>query len=450
MEQTCLRLAVQARILIKKGTLFMTAEILSVGTELLLGDIVNTDAAFIAKKLAFLGIPLYHQSVVGDNAERLSDSLRLALSRADVVIMTGGLGPTCDDITKKVTAEVFGLPLEEHAESRRAIEGFFQDIGREMTENNLSQAMLPKGAVALANHHGTAPGVLLTGKIDGIEGERTVIMLPGPPKELEPMFNESVLPYLRERSPYTIWSLNLHLYGIGESAAEMILRPLMEESENPSIAPYAAEGEVRLRITARAESREECEALCRAMADRVRNGEIGKYIRAESSSDDESSEVTVRRMIELLREKGLTIGFAESCTAGMISARVADIAGCSDVLLGGIVSYANEVKMNVLGVSAEVLKTRGAVSEECAAQMAEGARRVLGCDIAVSVTGIAGPGGGTAEKPVGTVCFGLSDKYGTITETKHFGAFSDRGRVRRLTVTNAILKVIDRLSQNKL
>jgi len=425
----------------------MTAEILSVGTELLLGDIVNTDTAFIAKKLAFLGIPIYHQSVVGDNAERLADSLKLALSRADIVIMTGGLGPTCDDITKKITAEVFGLPLAEHAESRRAIEGFFRAIGREMTENNLSQAMLPKGAIALENRHGTAPGVLLTGNVKGIDGVRTVIMLPGPPKELEPMFNEHVLPYLRERSPYAIWSLNLHLYGIGESAAEAILRPLMEESANPSVAPYAAEGEVRIRITAHADSIVECEKLCRDMAKIIKDGEIGAYVKAESTSEDEPSEASVRHMLSLLRQRGMTVGFAESCTAGMISARIGDIAGCSDVFMGGIVSYANEVKMNVLGVSEEILKTHGAVSEECAAQMAEGARRALGCDIAVSVTGIAGPGGGTAEKPVGTVCFGLADKDGTVTETRHFGAFSDRGRVRRLTVTAAIMKIIDRLSE---
>lgn len=423
----------------------MTAEILSVGTELLLGDIVNTDAAFIAKKLAFLGIPLYHQTVVGDNAGRLADALRLALSRADVVIMTGGLGPTCDDITKSTVAEVFSLPLEEDEKSRKAIEKYFRDIGRVMTENNLSQAMLPKGAIALENHHGTAPGVIINGNAEGIDGERTVIMLPGPPKELEPMFNESVLPYLREKSPYTIFSVNLHLYGIGESGAEAILRPIMEQSENPTVAPYAAEGEVRIRITARGESRNVCETLCRDMAFRIRGGEIGKYIRAESTSDEEPSEVAVRRMIDTLREKGLTVGFAESCTAGMISSRVADIPGSSDVLLGGIVSYANEVKMNVLGVPKEVLKTYGAVSEECAAAMADGARKVLGCDIAVSVTGIAGPGGGSVEKPVGTVCFGLSDKNGTVTDTMHFGAMSDRGRVRRLTVTNAILKIIERL-----
>lgn len=426
----------------------ITAEILSVGTEILLGDIVNTDATFLSKQLASLGIPVYHQGAVGDNAERLAEALRLSLSRCDLVILTGGLGPTYDDITKTVTAELFGLPLEEDAHSREAIERYFRDIGREMTPNNLAQAMLPRGAVALENHHGTAPGVRINGKIDGTDGEKCVIMLPGPPKELEPMFRESVLPYLRELSPYTIFSLNLHLYGIGESGAESILREMMEMSTNPSIAPYAAEGEVRIRITARGASHEECKALCRSCAEVIKKGELGRYVHAESTSDDEASEVTVRRMLSLLREKNMTVGFAESCTAGMIASRVADIAGCSDVLCGGIVSYSNDVKMNVLGVSADTLKKYGAVSEQCAAEMAEGARRALGCDLALSVTGIAGPDGGSAEKPVGTVCFGISDKDGTLTSTEHFGSLSDRGRIRRLTVTNAFLKIIKHLSRH--
>ncbi len=424
----------------------ITAEILSVGSELLLGDIINTDAAFISKQLASLGIPVYYQGVVGDNAERLTDALKSSLSRADLVILTGGLGPTYDDITKSVTASLFGLPLEEDARAKEAIIRYFNDIGREMTANNLSQALIPRGATALDNHHGTAPGVRINGKIPGLDGEKCVIMLPGPPKELEPMFDESVLPYLREISPYTIFSLNLHLYGIGESGAEAILRDMMEESTNPSIAPYAAEGEVRIRITARGTCREECEDMCRKCAEIIKSGELGRYVHAESTSYDESSEVTVRRAISLLRENHMTVGFAESCTAGMISSRVADIPGCSDVLLGGIVSYSNDVKMNVLGVSAETLKNHGAVSEECAAEMANGARRVLGCDIALSVTGIAGPDGGSDEKPVGTVFFGLSSESGTVTDTMHFGALSDRGRVRRLTVTNALLKIIKHLS----
>ena len=426
----------------------ISAEILSVGTELLLGDIVNTDAAFISKKLAELGIPLYHQTVVGDNAERLECAIRDSLSRADILIMTGGLGPTCDDITKNVTSRVFGLPLELCEEAAADIKAYFDDMGRHMTENNLSQAMLPRGSVALKNYHGTAPGVLLSGEVDFADGEKTVIMLPGPPRELEPMFNESVLPYLREKSPYTFFSLNLHLYGIGESAAETVLRDIMNESENPTVAPYACEAEVRVRITARATSVEECMNVCRAMSDKIRSTEIGRYVFAESTSDDESSEVLVRRVITMLRERGLTVGTAESCTAGMISSKIGDIPGCSDVLTGGVVSYSNEVKTGVLGVPKEILTCHGAVSEECAAAMAEGARRVLGCDIAVSVTGIAGPGGGTPEKPVGTVCFGVSDKYGTVTSTEHFGSMKDRGKIRRLTTSAALMKIVKRLQEN--
>ncbi|MBR6807444.1 MAG: competence/damage-inducible protein A [Clostridia bacterium] len=426
----------------------ISAEILSVGTELLLGDIVNTDAAFISKKLAELGIPLYHQSVVGDNAERLEAAVKDALGRADILIMTGGLGPTCDDITKNIVANVFDLPLELCEEAAGDIKSYFDDIGRPMTENNLSQAMLPRGSVALKNNHGTAPGVLLKGKILGIDGEKTVIMLPGPPRELEPMFNESVLPYLREKSPYTFFSLNLHLYGIGESAAETVLRDIMSESENPTVAPYAAEAEVRVRITARGSSREECLTLCREMAEKIRTTEIAGYVFAESTSDDESSEVLVRHVIGMLRERSMTVGTAESCTAGMIASKIGDIPGCSDVLMGGVVSYANEVKTGVLGVPDEILKQYGAVSEECARYMAEGVRRVLGCDVAVSVTGVAGPGGGTPDKPVGTVCFGVSDRNGTVTSTEQFGSKKDRGKIRRFTTSAALMKIVKRLREN--
>lgn len=425
-----------------------TAEILSVGTELLLGDIVNTDAAFISKKLAQAGIPIYHQTVVGDNAQRLEEAIRTSLSRSDILILTGGLGPTCDDITKTIVAKVFDVPLELDEDAAATIKAYFDDMGRVMTENNLSQAMLPRGSVGLDNHHGTAPGVLLEGKVPELDGEKTVIMLPGPPRELEPMFNESVMPYLEKISPYTFFSLNLHLYGIGESAAEAVLRDIMNCSENPTVAPYACEADVRVRITARADCIDECKNICRAMSDRIRATEIGKYVFAESTSDEDSSEVLVRRLIAMLRERSMTIGTAESCTAGMISAKIGDIPGCSDVLWGGIISYANEVKMGVLGVPEEVLIRHGAVSEECAAAMADGARRVLGCDITVSVTGIAGPGGGSAEKPVGTVCFGISDTHGTVTSTEHFGQMKDRGKIRRLTTSAAIMKIIKRLQEN--
>lgn len=424
-------------------------EILAVGTELLLGDIVNTDAAFVAGRLAALGFSSYRQTVVGDNDHRLVDAIREAFGRADILVLTGGLGPTCDDITKTSVAEVFDLPLEMHEPTRADIEAYFRERNRKMTENNLAQAMLPKGCTVFANDWGTAPGVAVVGVPNGFETEKIAILLPGPPSECEPMFVERVEPWLASRSGFTIHSLNLHLYGIGESGAEAILRPLMEASENPTVAPYACEHEVRIRITARGETAAECESLCEKMAEQIAMTEAGKYIYTRSVTPWESKNATVLKLIEVLRAHHMTIATAESCTAGMITSRIGDIPGASDVLLGGVVSYANEVKTQVLGVPGEILSTVGAVSEPCAAQMAEGVRRLTGADIAISVTGIAGPGGGTAEKPVGTVCFGLSDKHGTITETVQFGYKSDRAKVRRLTVARAMMNVIGRIENEQ-
>lgn len=425
----------------------MKAEIISVGTELLLGDIVNTDAAFISKRLAELGISLYRQTVVGDNRERLICEVKSSLERCDVVFITGGLGPTYDDITKDVVAEIFNAPLVMNDDVAREIKTFFDGLGREMSENNLAQAMIPEGATILENRNGTAPGVMLKGTLDGLDGEKCAILLPGPPHELKPMFDESVAPYLESISPYSIFSINLHLFGIGESGAESILRDIMEKSCNPTVAPYAAEAEVRIRVTARASSREECIALCREKIGEIRATEVNDYIFTESTSDDEPAEVLVRRVIELLREKNMTVGTAESCTAGMISSRIADIPGSSDVLAGGIVSYSNDVKMKLLGVSRETLEAHGAVSEECAAEMAKGALSALGCDVAVSVTGIAGPGGGSEEKPVGTVCFGIADKNGVSTEICRFGSMRGRSYVRRRTVSKALMKIIERICE---
>lgn len=421
----------------------MICEILCVGTEILLGDIVNTDGAFIAREIAALGFSSYHQTVVGDNPERLREAVRTALSRSDVLIMTGGLGPTCDDITKLAAAEVFGRKMYFDEATRDDIEAFFKKLGREMTENNLSQAMIPEGAVVFCNKWGTAPGIAISGEIGG--EMKHAILLPGPPSECEPMFTECVKPYLGRLSDDTIYSLNLHLYGIGESGAEQILRPIMEESENPTVAPYAGEHEVRIRITARAHDLAQAKKMCRSMAERIRGGEVGQYIYAESDNPDDAKNAAVVTMINELRSRGMTFAAAESCTAGMISSGVGDIPGASDVFLGGIVSYANEVKMNTLGVPEAVLEAHGAVSVECAAAMAEGARRQLGADIAVSVTGIAGPGGGTDEKPVGTVCFGVSDARGTYTEVKYFSAKSDRSKIRRRTTAHAMMLVTMRL-----
>ncbi|MBQ3178993.1 MAG: competence/damage-inducible protein A [Clostridia bacterium] len=422
-------------------------EILAVGTEILLGDIINTDAAYIAGRLAALGFSSYRQSVIGDNDGRLCDAIREAFGRADILILTGGLGPTCDDITKTSVAEVFGLPLEMHEKTKEDIEAFFRKRNRVMTENNLAQAMIPKDAVVFANDWGTAPGVAVTGIPLGMAEEKTAIMLPGPPSECEPMFTERVEPWLAARSGFTIHSLNLHLYGIGESGAEAILRPIMEESRNPTVAPYACEHEVRIRITAKGETVEECRRLCEAMAERVAATEAGQYIYTRSETPWEAKNAIVLKLIDSLRQHGKTVAAAESCTAGMFCSRIGDIPGASDILLGGVVSYANEVKENILGVPGEILRTVGAVSEPCAAKMAEGVRRITGADIAVSVTGIAGPGGGTPEKPVGTVCFGLADEKGTVTETVQFGYKSDRAKIRRLTVARAMMNIIRRLEE---
>jgi len=424
-------------------------EILAVGTEILLGDIINTDAAYIAGRLAALGFPSYRQTVVGDNDGRLADAIREAFTRADILILTGGLGPTCDDITKTSVAEVFGLPLRMHEQTKADIEAFFRERNRVMTENNLAQAMIPEGAVVFANDWGTAPGVAVVGVPVGMTEEKTAVMLPGPPSECEPMFTERVEPWLAGRSGFTIFSLNLHLYGIGESGAEAILRPIMEESVNPTVAPYACEHEVRIRITARGETTEECRMLCSAMAERIKETEAGQYIYTSSETPWEAKNAIVLKLIDCLRKQGATLATAESCTAGMISSRIGDIPGASDVLLGGVVSYANSVKEQVLGVSGEILQTVGAVSEPCAAGMAEGVRRLTGADIGISVTGIAGPGGGTEEKPVGTVCFGLADARGTVTETVQFGYKSDRSKIRRLTTARAMMNVIRRLEKRE-
>ena len=421
----------------------MICEILCVGTELLLGDIVNTDGAFIAREIAALGFGSYHQTTVGDNPERLREAVNTALGRADLVILTGGLGPTCDDITKLAAAEAFGRKLIFDDSIREDIQRFFDKIGRPMTENNLSQAYVPEGATVFYNKWGTAPGLAIEGEIGG--RHKCAVLLPGPPAECEPMFVECVKPFLAKFSEAVIYSRNLHLYGVGESGAEAILRPLMEVSENPTVAPYACEHEVRIRVTARAASEEEAKVMCSDMIEAIRKTDVEPYIYAETDDPFDAKNAVVTTLIAELRKQGKTFSTAESCTAGMIGSRMGDIPGASDVFVGGVISYANEVKENILGVPHETLLRVGAVSEECASYMAAGSRKTCGSDIAVSVTGIAGPGGGTPEKPVGTVCFGVADANGVYTETKHFSGKNDRAKIRRLTTAHAMMLAIRRL-----
>ena len=405
------------------------AEILCVGTELLLGEVVNTNAAYISKKLAEFGVSVYHHTVVGDNPKRLADALDIALSRADLVVMSGGLGPTFDDLTKETVAAHFGLGMHTDKETLENIEKFFASRGNglcSMTKNNLKQAEIPDGAIAIANPNGTAPGILV--QKDG----KTVIMLPGPPRELCPLMDGAVSEFLRENTESILVSHNLHIIGMGESAVEETLRELMTVSLNPTIAPYAGDGEMRLRITAKAETEEEGEKLCSKMIEKVKETPVGQYIYGIDVGSTE------RAVVNALAERGLTIATAESCTGGLIAKRITDVAGASAVYMGSCVTYANEAKVKLVGVSEETLKAHGAVSEQTAAEMARGVREALGTDIGISTTGIAGPGGGTPEKPVGTIYVGISSKLGESVTRLRLSPMRTRDYLRTCTVGNAL------------
>ncbi len=404
------------------------AEILCVGTELLLGDIVNTNATFLSARMAELGIGVYRHMAVGDNPDRLSAALRDALSHADLVITSGGLGPTYDDLTKETVAACFGRKLVMHAPSLEAIRSYFKKTGRVMTKNNEKQAMMPEGATVFPNHFGTAPSLALYDE----EKNKTVIMLPGPPGELENIYYEQILPYLRARRDAVLVSHNLHIFGMGESAVESCLRDLMTEAQNPTVAPYCGEGEVRLRVTARAETKEEADAMCRRMIDDIEKTEVGAYIYGIDVGSLENA------VIRRLHEKKLTLCTAESCTGGLIAKRLTDVSGASDVFLGGCVTYTNEIKQKLLGVSEETLAAHGAVSKETAAEMARGARHRLGADIAVSATGLAGPGGGTPDCPVGTVYIGISTRDGEEVRRLSLSPMRSRDYIRKVSVANAL------------
>ena len=350
-----------------------TVEILSVGTELLLGNIVNADAQMLSQGLSELGLNVYYHTVVGDNPNRARDAVEIAKKRADIIITTGGLGPTCDDLTKNILAEAFGRKLVFHEPSAQRIRAHFERIGRPFTENNLQQAMLPENCTILENDWGTAPGCAF--ESDGTH----VIMLPGPPSECTPMFRYRAVPYLLKLSEGVIASRTLKFFGIGESLVEARLRDQMNAMTNPTMAPYAKEGECELRITAKAATEDEAEKLLAPAVEQVKSlfGDLVYGV------DVSSLEETV---FHLLKDKGMTIGCAESCTGGLIAKRFTDMPGTSAVFKGGIVSYTNAVKHGVLGVPNEMLEEFGAVSAPVAKAMAEGARRVLGCDIALSST----------------------------------------------------------------
>lgn len=401
-----------------------TVEILSVGTELLLGNIANTDAQMLSQGLSELGLNVFWHTVVGDNLQRAEEAVALAKQRADIIITTGGLGPTCDDLTKNVLAEAFGKKLVFDEGSAQRIRSYFQRTGRPMTDNNLQQAMLPEGCTILENDWGTAPGCAF--EAEGCH----VIMLPGPPSECRPMFQYRAKPYLLSLSEGVIASHTIKLFGIGESSMEAQLRDQMNAMSNPTLAPYAKEGECELRVTAKAATDGEAQALLRPTVEQVR-ALFGDKV---YGVDVPSLEYVV---IQALKTKDLTLGVAESCTGGLIAKRLTDVPGASAAFKGGIVSYTNEVKENLLGVPPHILERYGAVSKEVAAAMAEGARRALGCDIALSATGVAGPDKDDWGNEVGTMFVAISTFKGTHVRPLHLGTRPMRERLRTQTASHA-------------
>ncbi|HEX2938514.1 MAG TPA: competence/damage-inducible protein A [Ruminiclostridium sp.] len=409
---------------------------MAVGTELLLGDIVNTNAQYLAKELANMGFSVLHQSVVGDNPGRLKSAVTEALSRSDMLITTGGLGPTGDDITRETIAEVIGLALELDFEALKSVEEFFRKTGRTMGENNKKQVMLPKGCFVLKNDWGTAPGCII--EKDG----KTIVMLPGPPREMKPLFEKRAKPYLEKFCDGIIKSLSLREFGIPESKVEEILSDLMQGA-NPTLAPYAKSGEVLLRVTAKSDTAEKALLLCAPIADEVRK-RLGDCIYGENV--DNLEEVVVKK----LQEKNLKVSFAESCTGGFVAKRLTDIPGSSDVFECGVVTYANRIKNMLIGVENETLEKFGAVSRQTAAQMSTGVRKLSGADIGVGITGIAGPGGGSEEKPVGLVYISVCDRekcYVKRLVLGHGSSDGEREHIRYLAASNA-LDMVRRLVDN--
>lgn len=404
----------------------MTVELISVGTEILLGNIVNTNAAFLSEKLAALGLSCYHQSVVGDNEERLTDTLKLALSRSDIVILSGGLGPTKDDLTKEVTAKVFGKELYEDAHTRERIQAYFDKLNRKgtITENNWKQAMVPEGAIVVDNHNGTAPGIILEG-----ENGKTAILLPGPPNEIRPMFENDIAPYLNRLQPEGIYSKMVKICSIGESRAETMVADLMEQQSNPTLAPYAKTGEVHFRVTAKAKDQETADQLIQPVLEELFR-RFGKniYTTEETVTLEEA-------VVSLLKEKNMTVTTAESCTAGLLAGRIMNVPGASDVYREGYITYSNESKMKLVGVKEKTLNQYGPVSAETAYEMAVGAAKAAGSDAAVSVTGYAGPDGGEG-KPAGLVYVGCC--VGEKVRVEEFRFSGNRNKNRDYAVARAL------------
>ena len=382
----------------------MTAEILCVGTELLLGDIVNTNAAYIARELARIGIDLYHQTVVGDNPERLKRALNDAFERADLVVTTGGLGPTFDDVTKETVAAYFGKKMVRNQEAMDRIASYYEKRGIELTDNTKKQADLPEGCIVFQNNHGTAPGLAMEGK------GKVVIMLPGPPSEMIPMFDNSAVPYLMQYSGKTIVSSTIHFFGIGESLLESRMHEYMLAHSNPSVAPYAKDGEVQVRVTASAHTREEAEAMIQPVVEEICR-DYGKYLYGVDIGTMQNA------LVQELRKKGLTIAVAEGCSGGNVVKRITEVPGSDQVFEMGVVTNTVRAREKLAGVKAETMAQYGVYSEETAREMAEGIRNRSGADIGIAITGRTGLESDTVGEDLGLVYVAVdSEAYRHVTK----------------------------------
>ena len=409
----------------------MVVELISVGTELLLGNIVNTNAQYLAEKCALLGLSMYNQSVVGDNPARLADTIKTALDRSDVVILTGGLGPTEDDLTKEVCAEVMGFELAEDPHTKARIQEYFKNnIYKVITDNNWKQVMVPVGAMVLDNDNGTAPGLIME------KNGKHAILLPGPPNELYPLFSRQVFPYLQKLQPEIIVSQMVKICGVGESQVEDKILDLIDKQQNPTIATYAKTGEVHIRVTAKAATEEDAKKLVKPVVKEIKN-RFGDYV--YSTKEEETLEQAV---VRLLKKYELTVTTAESCTGGLLAGRIINVPGASEVYNEGFITYSNKAKRKYLDVSKSTLKKYGAVSEQTAREMATGGVFATDSDACVAVTGLAGPDGGSEEKPVGLVYIATYMKDKVNVQKYQFKG--NRAKIRE----QAVVKGLDLLRRS--
>lgn len=401
----------------------MVVELISVGTELLLGNIVNTNAAYLAEKCAYHGLSCYYQSTVGDNEKRLAETIRTALTRSDMIILSGGLGPTEDDLTKESAAQAFDCELIVDEDAKEHIQEYFEKKNMEIAPNNWKQAMVPKNSIVLINENGTAPGLIME------KNGKVMILLPGPPNELIPMFEKQVVPYLNEKTHAAIFSQVVKMCGVSESAVEESIKDLIE-SENPTVATYAKTGEVHIRVTAKGADEKEAKKLVKPLVKELK-GRFGANIYTTDAN------VTLEEsVVELLEKNDLTITTAESCTGGLVASRIVNVPGASEIFKEGFITYSNKAKRTHLGVKKGTLAKYGAVSEQTAKEMAKGGTVFTKSDVCIAITGIAGPDGGTEEKPVGLVYIGCTVCGKTRVKECHFSG--NRRKIRESAASEAL------------